>query len=85
MTPRMIIWKLGRAGLPLSATVELSLHVAVPGSLGICMTVADIIRDYNPTIEKEQVVYDLLSELLRLHFSSKTAKRLRFARKLKTK
>lgn len=82
MTPRMIIWKLGKAGLPLSATVELSLHVATPGSLGICITAADIIKNYNSAPEKEQVVYDLLSELLRLHFSSKTAKRLRFARKV---
>lgn len=49
--------------------VELSLAMAITGSIGFCLTVAEIVKTYNSTQENEDKVCDLLAALAKKHFS----------------
>ena len=57
-----------RRFLPELMHTELTLALAVPGSITICPVVAHIIKEYHCHEDAEKIVADLLSELLRLHF-----------------
>ena len=54
--------------LPELMHTELTLSLALPGSITICPVVAHIIKEYDCSESDEKVVSGLLSELLRLHF-----------------
>lgn len=75
MTAKMALYKLGHDyNLPLVTIEELRLHMAVPGSLGICVTVAKIIETFNSTQENEDAVCDLLRVILGIHFKKRVSR-----------
>lgn len=48
---------------------EVSLHMATPGSIAICLTVAKIVKEFNSTQNREDRVCELLAFLLGKHFN----------------
>lgn len=42
-----------------------------PRGIVICCVVSDIIKNYNASEQDEQIISELLSKLLKLHFSPK--------------
>jgi hypothetical protein len=55
--------------LPEVLMIELRLAMSTPKDIGICLTVARIIKDFNSDQATEDRVSELLSELLKIHFS----------------
>lgn len=47
------------------------LALSLPNDITFCMTVSDIIKEYNSDQEDENIVSELLSRLCYLHFKPK--------------
>jgi hypothetical protein len=57
--------------LPSVSVIELEMYRNSPGQVGICITVARIIHEYNSSQDNEDRVCELLSIVLKSHFNRK--------------
>lgn len=67
MTRRQVLKELQHF-IPEVQVIELSLYRDSNKSIGICMTISEIIKSYNSTQENEDKVSALLAQLCKLHF-----------------
>ena len=69
MRTKQIIKKLAEHLEPFDVE-RLKLNMALPGSVVMCLCVADIVKSYNSTPEKEEEVARLLSALCNKHLKA---------------
>lgn len=68
-TKEGLILALQLLGVDIVQAEAISIQMAVPGSIILCMSVARIIETYNSTKENEDKVSTILSMLCKMHFT----------------
>jgi hypothetical protein len=72
MRTKQVIEELAKY-LPPDEVEQLKINMALPGSIVMCLCIADITRNYNSTPEREKEVSRLLSALCNIHFKTISA------------